>query len=77
MIERIIHKVDDQGVFSLLIKVEFSFVSSASFYAYLHEYGLRVPRFFCIPEQYEPEELDAYFAMHFQDVLQYHVDEIK
>lgn len=28
---------------------------------------------FCIPEQYEPEELDAYFAMHFQDVLQYHV----
>ena len=36
MIERIIHKVDDQGVFSLLIKVEFSFVSSASFYAYLY-----------------------------------------
>ena len=47
--------------------------AEASILFHLHEYGLRVPRFFCIPEQYEPEELDAYFAMHFQDVLQYHV----
>ena len=42
--------------------------AEASILFHLHEYGLRVPRFFCIPEQYEPEELDAYFAMHFQDL---------
>ena len=31
--------------------------AEASILFHLHEYGLRVPRFFCIPEQYEPEEL--------------------
>lgn len=47
--------------------------AEASILFRLHECGLRVPRFFCVPEQYEPEEMDAYFAMHFQDVLQFHV----
>lgn len=47
--------------------------AEASILFRLHECGLRVPRFFCITEQYEPEEIDAYFAMHFQDVLQFHV----
>lgn len=47
--------------------------AEASILFRLHECGLRVPRFFCVTEQYEPEEMDAYFATHFQDVLQFHV----